>query len=868
MMMNCSILHRALGAMLFLAFQFPGGSDLRAQPQQDASMAKPRPAASKAAGAQSIRNPKIRAASPRLVKIEFLSQSITLSGPNAKQRLVVEGTFSDGHQEDLTAKAKIVSADPAIVRLNDEGFAMPVNDGKTMLRASVGAAQASVPVEVRGAAAPFEWSFRNHVLPVMTKMGCNSGACHGALAGKGGFKLTLRGYDPELDYMTLTRGALARRTVRLQPAHSLILLKPTLTVAHGGGRRFPVESPEYKVVSEWIAAGLPSPREEDPRIKNLEVAPREASLAPGAEQQILVTARFSDGHSEDVTRWTKYSSGDESVASVDDSGRVKMRGRGEAAITVYYLGLVSFARLRVPFPATLGPQTFRTAKLNNTIDKLVLKKLEQLRIPPSGQATDAEFLRRAYLDAAGILPTPSESEAFLADKSPDKRARLIDRLLERPDFVDYWSYKWSDLLLVSSRRLSKADMWTYYDWIRINVAENKPWDRFVREIITASGSARENGAVNYYLIHREPIDIVENTTQAFLGTSITCARCHNHPLEKWTQMDYYGMLNQFSRVRIKTASQMRRGDVFEDASVYSSTTGEINHPRLGRPLPPKPLDAPALDLNSKEDRRAHYADWLTSPQNPYFARAVVNRVWKNFMGRGLVEAVDDLRATNPPTNGELFDTVVADFTASGFDVKKLIRTIMASATYQASSRPNEHNAQDDKYFSHYILRRLPAEVLLDTLSQITQSPEKFVGFPAGVRAMQLPDAQVDSYFLAAFGRPPRLQTRESDRTAEPSITQALHAINGETLNAKLRSPDGTVAMLSKLGLSDERTVEYLFLAAFSRYPSEDERRLMTSALRAAREAKPTGATADDPYRLALEDMLWAMLTSKEFVFNH
>lgn len=868
-MTKSSTLRGASTAVLSVSFLVAGIFVFGSPTQQGTPAMPPVAKGSKAVAAPpAMSKAGSKAATSRLISLAILPASISLAGPNAAQRVVVEGTFSDGHQEDLTGKSKITSSNPELARINDGGFVEPVADGKATLRATVGAMQASAPVEVQGVKAPFEWSFRNHVLPVMTKMGCNSGACHGALAGKGGFKLTLRGYDPDLDYLTMTRGALARRTVRLEPARSLVLLKPTLAVAHGGGQRFPVESPEYKVMSEWIAAGLRPPRQDDPRIERLEVMPREVPLAAGAEQQILVTAHFSDGHSEDVTRWTKYSSSDESVASVDDAGRVKMRGHGEAAVTIYYLGLVSFARLRVPFPADFDPQVFRTAKSSNTIDKLVLKKLEQLRIPPSGNSTDAEFIRRAYLDAAGILPTPAEVEAFLADKSPDKRTQMIDRLLERPEFVDYWAYKWSDLLLVSSRRLSKPDMWTYYNWIRASVGANKPWDQFVRQVITASGNARENGAVNYYLIHREPIDIVENTTQAFLGTSITCARCHNHPLEKWTQMDYYGMLNQFSRVRIKTAASQRVGGVFEEASVYSSPTGEINHPRLGRPLPPKPLDAPALELDSPEDRRVYYAQWLTSAENPYFARALVNRVWKNFMGRGLVEAVDDLRMTNPPSNGELFDAVVADFTQSGFDVKKLIRTVMMSATYQASSRPNALNAQDEKYFSHYFLRRLPAEVLLDALSQVTQSPQKFPGMPMGMRALQLPDAQVDSYFLTAFGRPSREQTRESERTAEPSITQALHVINGDTLNSKLRSPDGTVAMLMKLGLSDERTVEYLFLSAFSRMPNGEEKQLMTAALRTAREARQAGASGDDPYRDALEDMLWAMITSKEFIFNH
>jgi len=873
--MSSAFRRRMAGGVIILSVLLPAGFLLRSQTQQGSKAAdrppsnqNAREAARPTAMHQATSATKRRSPTARLVKLELLPSSIELTGPKAKQRLVVEGTFSDGHQEDLTGQAKIVSSSPQIASVNSQGVVIPSADGKAALQASVAATRAQAEVEVKGFTAPFEWSFRNHVLPVMTKMGCNSGACHGAAAGKNGFKLTLRGYDPELDYFTLTRQALARRTNRLEPARSLILLKSTLTVSHGGGRRFPVASLEYEVMSGWIAAGMPPPSDSDPHIEKLEVLPRESSLAVGAEQQLIVSARFSDGHTEDVTRWTKYNGSDESVASVDDSGRVKMRGNGEAAITVWYLGLVSFARVRVPFPAEFDESVFRKTARSNFIDDLVLKKLEQLRIPPSEPATDAEFIRRAYLDAAGILPTPAEVESFLADKSPEKRSRLIDQLLKRSEFVDYWAYKWSDLLLVSSRRLSTEDMWTYYNWIRGSVAANKPWDQFVREVITASGNARENGAANYFLIHRDPIDTVENTTQAFLGMALTCARCHNHPLEKWTQMDYYGMANLFSRVRIKTASATKVGGVFEDATVYSSPTGEINHPRLGRPLAPRPLDAPPLDLNSPEDRRAYYAQWLTSPRNPYFAKAIVNRVWKNFMGRGLVEAVDDLRATNPPTNQELLDALAEDFTSHGFDIDRLIRTIMNSAAYQRSARPNAYNAQDEKYFSHYILRRLPAEVLLDAISQVTQVPEKFEGYPMGMRALSLPDAQVDSYFLTAFGRPPRLQTRESDRTSQPSITQALHAINGETLNRKLRAPEGTVSMLRKLGLSDQKIIEYLFLAAFSRFPTAAERVAIAADLESARATKPEALGAADPQRAALEDMLWAMLTSKEFLFNH
>ena len=801
-----------------------------------------------------------------LSELRILPGLIILDGPEARHHIIVEGRFGDGHQEELTDKVELSFSRPGVAKLDAEGLLRPVADGKVTLLGTYQGLQATAQVEVKNGSAPFVWSFRNHVLPVMTKTGCNSGACHGAQAGKNGFKLTLRGYDPEQDYYTLTRQSLSRRTVKLEPANSLILLKPTMAIPHGGGLRFPVDSLEYQVISDWIAAGMPAPKESDPRIVDLEALPGAVLLRPGTTQQLLVLARFSDGSTEDVTRWAKFTSVDEGLASVNDQGLVSMRGEGEAAVSVWYHSRVAIARVTVPHANVVEDAVFQQAKRNNYIDDLVLQKLQTLRIPPSRPATDAEFLRRAYLDAAGILPTAAEAEAFLNDKSPNKRPRLIDHLLTRPAFVDYWAYKWSDVLLVSSNKLSPSEMWTYYNWVRESVAANKPWNQLVREIITAKGNTRENAAGNYFLIHRTPTEISENVTQTFLGTTVTCARCHNHPLEKWTQNDYYGLANIFSRVRVKN-SEKQPLRTLGNATVYSSDAGEIRHPRLGRPLPPKPLDAKALPLDSSENRREYFADWLTSPENVLFARAIVNRVWANFMGRGLVEAVDDLRATNPPSNEELFDALVDDFVHHGYDIRYLIRTIMNSATYQTASEPNELNVGDEKYYSHYIVRRLSAEVLLDLMSQVTQVPEKFAGYPDETRALQLPDTKVESYFLDIFGRPPRLQARAGERESDSSITQALHAINGETINRKLRASGNTVDMLLQLGLSEERIVDYLYLAALSRYPVDDERRMILGEFEKAQAEQPPSPREDDPRKPVLRDLLWAMLTSKQFMFN-
>jgi hypothetical protein len=706
-------------------------------------------------------------------------------------------------------------------------------------------------------------SFRNHVIPILTKAGCNSGACHGAAAGKNGFKLTLRGYDPETDYLTLTRQAAGRRTNALEPARSLLLLKPTRAVPHMGGKRFAVGSPEYNVIASWIAAGTPAPRDSDARIQRLEVTPGKRTLGEGQEVQLAVRARFSDGKVEDVTRWSRFTSGDETVAGVDDTGLVKAQGFGETAINVSYLSLVGHTRVAIPFPQEVDAAAFRSAPRHNFIDDLVLAKLQQLHIAPSGPCTDAEFIRRAYLDAAGILPTPEERERFLADTAPDKRARLVEALLERPEFVDYWAYKWSDVFLVSTRKLNRKNAQAFYGWIRAAVAANKPWDAFARELTTASGRSDEQGAVNYFLIHRNPIDLAENYTQAFLGVTITCARCHNHPLEKWTQKDYYGYANLFARV----ANKVDGGAV----TVYTVPAGDLNlgqgssSPRVGKPLPPRPLDGKPLPLDSAIDRREYLARWLTSPANPLFARTVVNRVWGNFFGRGLVHPVDDLRSTNPASNEELFTAVTQDFVAHGFDVKHLIRTVMGSATYQRSSAANALNLDDDKYGSHYLARRLPAEVILDALSQVTGVPETFAGYPPGTRALQLPDTRVKSYFLTAFGRPERLVTSSGERQADPSLAQALHAINGETLNKKLMSPEGVIGRLLSQGATDEAVVRSLYLSALSREPTAEEDKALAEAM--AREARTPGASPENR-RVVLEDIAWALLTSKEFLFNH
>jgi hypothetical protein len=798
-------------------------------------------------------------------EITVIPAHSALEGPGSVQRLLVLQRENGKIVGDQTSKAKFTSSNPAAVAVDGSGVVRAGGDGEAIITATVGGSSATATVKASGTKQPAVPSFRNQVIPMMTKIGCNSGACHGALAGKGGLKLSLRGYAPSVDHFVLTRQANGRRVDLLDPAHSLMLLKPTMAVSHGGGQRLEPGSADYHVIADWIAYGAPAPKEDDARIQRLEVFPPEAVLKPKDQLQVLVRAHYSDGHSQDVTHWVKFNSNEDLVATVDTEGKVTVAGHGEAAITIWYSNLVATSRIVSPLPNKVDPNVFAKAERKNAIDELVLKKLAALRIPPSPLCTDAEFIRRAYLDATGTLPTPEEVAKFVSDKSLDKRAKLIDKLLEKPEFVDYWTYKWADLLLISTRRLPQPATWAFYQFVRQSVADNKPWDRFAHDVLTASGNSLQNGAVNYFVLHKDVSDLTEATSLTFMGMSITCCRCHNHPLEKWTQDQYWSMANLFSRVAFKNADRK------DEVSVQAQPSGDIPHLRRGIAMPPTPLDAKPMPLDSPADRRKYFADWLTSPDNPYFAKALVNRVWRNFLGRGLVEAEDDLRQTNPPTNEELFDALAKDFVAHKFDVKYLMRAIMNSAAYHRSSKPTTENVTDDRFYSHYLVKRLPAEVILDAYSQVTGVPTPFdkvvtgveggtaeyKGYPQGTRALQLPDSLVASRFLDSFGRPERVQTCSCERQQESSITQALHLNNGQTLNDKLRDKGCRIEGWLKENVSDEEAIKRVYQLALCRTPYETELSKCRSLMS---DGKP-------PRREALEDLFWAVLTSKEFLFN-
>jgi hypothetical protein len=696
-------------------------------------------------------------------------------------------------------------------------------------------------------------SFRNQVQPILAKFGCSSGACHGAAAGQNGFKLSLRGYDDEGDYVALTRHALGRRIIPNDPARSLLLLKPTGAIPHKGAKKFDTDSLEYKILADWIASGAPGPKKEDPRIERIEISPAHTILKPGESKQLAVRAFFNDGHNEDVTRWVKYTDANSSVTQVDEAGNVRVMGQGEGAITAWYLSRIAIATITVPFTNAVAPDVFVKAAKRNFIDEQALKKLQSLNLPPSPRCSDEEFIRRAYLDTIGVLPTVKETREFLANDKADKRDALIETLLTREEFVDYWTYKWSDLLLVQSKNLKPASMWSYYHWIRNNVAANTPWDVMARNIATAQGSTLENGAANFFVLHEDPRLMAETTSQAFLGMSINCAKCHNHPMEKWTNDEYFGFANLFARVRAKS------GTAEGENVIFVANRGDVVQPLRGKPQAPKPLEGKPLPIDDEADRRQALASWLTSPANPYFSRAIVNRVWANFYGVGLVEAVDDLRVTNPASNEELLSAAARFLAEKKYDLKALIRAILQSETYQRLSQPLPENTGDTRFYSRYYPRRMMAEVLLDTLSQVTGAPTQFKGYPEGWRAIQLPDSNVDSYFLKSFGRPDREKTCECERTADPSVTQVLHITNGDTLNKKLTAKGNRLEKLLADKTSPEKIIEEVYLSALSRFPTDTEKEKMMKALAEAGEKEQ---------RQALEDIYWAVMSSREFLFNH
>lgn len=787
--------------------------------------------------------------------LEVYPPSMVLNGPRDQQRVGVLSAVN-GRQIDLTGKARLTSGDLRIARL-DGDTVRPVGNGTTVITIEIGGKSATIPVTVKQAAAEAPTSFVREVAPVLTKAGCNQGACHGAQHGRGGFRLSLFGFDPAFDHSQIVQSAEGRRVVVSDPERSILLLKPTLTMEHGGGERIKPNSREYQILKRWLEDGAPEPAANDVTVTKIDVWPAKRLLKAGDRQQLLVTATWSDGRREDVTATARFDALNDSVAAVTPDGLVTAKSRGETHIMVRFGGQASVAQITLPYQdrgdKSRGAQA-ASFVTNNFIDAKLRAKWQDLGLAPSPAGNDAEFFRRIHLDAIGTLPAPDDVRKFLADKDSTKRDKAIDAVLNRPEFVDFWAYKWGDLLRINRTALEEKGMWSFHNWVRAALRDNKPVDEIVRDIILAEGSTFTEGPANFYRIARTPEEWSETVAQVFLGVRLQCAKCHHHPFEKWSQEDYYGMTAFF--VRLGTKNSQEFGIFGRETVVYLRSSGEATHPRKRGVVKPHPLDGAECD--DPLDRRVKLAEWLTSKDNSLFARNIVNRFWGYLMGRGLVEPLDDLRATNPASNPELLDALAADFASHKFDLKHLLRTIMRSRAYQLSSKITDENRADvtNVHFTRYTVKRLTAEQVADGIDYATGTRQKYQGLPLGMRAIQLPDPVINSYLMDVFGRPARQVVCECERTTKPNIAQALHTLNGDFLNKKIADPSGRVALLLKDKTPVPAIVEDLYLATLSRPPREEELAKVHDYLGAAPTAE------------ALQDLLWVLLNSREFLFNH
>jgi hypothetical protein len=776
---------------------------------------------------------------------------VTLAGRDASQQLLISGKYSSGQIRDLNAIATYHVNPAGIVNVDSTGWMTPVAEGQATIEAEApGGIKASAIVKVTDLITDIPVNFPNEVVPVFTKYGCNSGGCHGKSGGQNGFALGLLGFEPTEDFEHLVNESRGRRLFPGAPDRSLLLLKASGGVPHGGGARLDVDSPPYRVIRRWIEQGMAYGKAKDPVVTHIEGFPKERLMPRDGKQQLLVVAHYSDGSTRDVTRMTQFDSNEKYIGEVSQTGLVSTgKMTGTVAVMMRYQSHVDVFRGTVP----LGIKVDKLPPSSGFVDDLVFKKLIELGLPPSEVSDDGTFLRRVTIDIAGRLPTQTETEQFLADKDGSKRAHAIDRLLDSPDYADYFANKWGAVLR-NKRANNARKMHTYgfHEWIQRSLLENKPYDQFVREVITASGDSQFNPPVNWYNEVKDQSAQLEDTAQLFLGLRIQCARCHHHPFEKWSQDDYYGFAAFFSRVgRKPTPSDNQRSRIFHQRGAASA-----NNPKTGQSVKPTGLGAVAVDIPADEDPREQLADWMSRYDNPFFARALVNRYWKHFFGRGLVDPEDDMRVTNPASNPALLDALASDFINSKFDLKQLIRRITNSQTYQLSATPNAYNESDKQNFSRYYPQRLKAEVLLDSIDVLTEMPTQFAGLPAGTRAVQLPDNAFDSYFLTVFGRPESASACECERTGDANLAQHLLLLNSKEIQAKLGS--GRSVRLADYKKEHAARIGELYRAALSREPDPEEIAIAIAHI----GNTPTNA------RTAYEDIIWALINTKEFLFNH
>ncbi len=740
------------------------------------------------------------------------------------------------------------------------GDLLAIGDGNATITISVGGVARTVSVQISGVIAQPKIGFVEQVMPILSKAGCNAGACHASQHGKGGFKLSVFGFAPEEDYKAIVRDSFGRRSSVLNPSQSLFLRKPTGGVPHEGGKRLDAASVDYRILETWLAGGGPKPMGTHATVTTLQVQPARRVGTAGFTQQLRVMATFSDGKTADVTHWAKYDSLDDGVLSVDSRGRVRTHGKGQGAVMVRFEGNAAMAAFVVPYADQIDMAGWKD---NNFIDKLAAAKLREIGIPPSPLCDDATFLRRAFLDVTGTLPSVEQAKFFIDSNDPDKRRKLVDRLLgltgdpnqniHDSDYAAFWALKWSDLLRSNSAAIGEQGMWALNNWLKESFRQNKPFDKMVRELVTAKGSTFSSGPANYFRIANNPQDLTEATSQLFLGVRLQCAKCHNHPYEPFTQSDYYSFAAFFARVGNKGSQEF--GIFGGETVIIARADGEVGHPRTGAIMQPTPLRGKPV-VNAA-DRRLALADWLASKENPYFARNLANRLFAYLMGRGLVDPIDDLRATNPATNPELLEALAQEFIRNGYDQKQLLRLILNSRLYQLDSQPTKTNAADSKFYSHYFVKRLSAEPLLDAIDAATSTQTKFEKVPLGTRAIELPDAKYNNYFLSTFGKPRREAVCECERVSEPNLAQALHTLNGDLIEAKIADPKGRIAALLAAKKAREEVIADLYLATLSRQPTAAELDACKKLFDESTDAK-----------VVFQDLLWSLLNLNRFQFVH
>ncbi len=826
--------------------------------------------------AQAARKPIPIAVQP--LRVTAFPAGVKLRSRSDAQQLLVTGVTGTRPPLDVTDSATYRVSDAKIVHVSPSGLVTPVGDGSAVVVITKSGRSTRVPVTVSGSRSEEPASFVHDVEPVLSRAGCNQGGCHGKATGQNGFRLSLFGFDPQFDYDALVKEGRGRRVSAAKPEESLVLLKASAAIPHGGGRRISANSPSYALVRRWIAQGTPYDLPGRPALERLTVTPNERLLGRKARQRVVVTAHFSDGTTRDVTRDALFRSNDDGIAAVDENGVVTTtKEPGEAAVMAGYMGQVAVFRAAIPLgaPAT----AFAAYPARNYVDHLVLRKLRKVGVPPSPLCSDAEFIRRVSLDLCGRLPKPDEVRAFLAEcaaersaagNSPSEpgavtprtegvnpkpstaREHLIDRLLEDPDYASYFALKWSGILRNTGQY--RAAAYAFHDWIRQAIATNQPYDQFVRDIVAAQGEWEEHPPTAWFWQFRDGgiTELTEDVAQLFLGQRLQCAKCHHHPYEKWGQDDFYGLAGCFTR--------MGRKIIHEPGYYYVArqVVDGLKNPRTEKPVEPKLLEGPVLKIEPGEDPRQKLVDWMADPKNPYFAPTIANRLWAHFMGRGLVEPIDDMRVTNPPTNPELLEAMSQDLIHHHYDLKSLIRTIVSSRTYQLSSLPNRYNAPDRQNYARHYPRRLPAEVLLDAVDQLTGVKTKFNGVSAQARAVDLPHEEFSSYFLDVFGRPKQLSSPcECARDNGANLSQVLHLTNSSELDSKIASREGRAQALAKSDRPLKEKIEELYLWAFCRTPDADELQKATEYVQS--EAKP---------ETAFQELIWTFINCREFQFNH